>query len=126
MRLAHARIVTDDVRRLTQFYKDVTGLSPVGDDRYVEFHAPELTLAISSQEMIDLHGAGAAKPRENRSVILDFEVEDVDLERNRLENVIGEFVLEPVTHPWGNRAMLFRDPDGNLINMITPPRPAKA
>jgi catechol 2,3-dioxygenase-like lactoylglutathione lyase family enzyme len=125
MRFAHARIVTDNVPRLTQFYMDVTGLTPIGDDRYVEFHAPALPLAISSQQMIDLHGAGAAKSRENRSVILDFEVEDVDLERTRLQNIVSEFVLEPVTQPWGNRAMLFRDPDGNLINMFTSPRPAK-
>ncbi|NOU86214.1 VOC family protein, partial [Paenibacillus sp. LMG 31460] len=22
--------------------------------------------------------------------------------------------------PWGNRAVLFRDPDGNLVNLFTP------
>ena len=22
--------------------------------------------------------------------------------------------------PWGNRSILFRDPDGNLVNFITP------
>jgi hypothetical protein len=22
--------------------------------------------------------------------------------------------------PWGNRSMLFRDPDGNLVNLFTP------
>jgi hypothetical protein len=27
-------------------------------------------------------------------------------------------VLPPTDLPWGNRAMLFRDPDGNLINMF--------
>jgi hypothetical protein len=29
-------------------------------------------------------------------------------------------VTEPTTMPWGNRALLFRDPDGNLINLFTP------
>jgi hypothetical protein len=24
------------------------------------------------------------------------------------------------TVPWGNRAWLFRDPDGNLVNLFTP------
>ena len=98
-----------------------------GAGRYVEFHGPELTLAISSQHMIDLHSAGATTPAANRSMILDFEVEDVDAERTRLQNIIGEFVLEPTTQPWGNRAMLFRDPDGNLINIFAVPHaPAKA
>jgi catechol 2,3-dioxygenase-like lactoylglutathione lyase family enzyme len=120
VKLAHARIVTNDVPRLTRFYKEVTGMTPVGDDRYVEFHGPELTLAISSQRMIDLHSAGATKPESNRSLILDFEVKDVDEERRRLQGAIREFVLEPTTQPWGNRSMLFRDPDGNLINFFAP------
>jgi uncharacterized glyoxalase superfamily protein PhnB len=53
-------------------------------------------------------------------VILDFEVEDVDAERLRLrlQAIVAEFVMEPKTQPWGNRSMLFRDPDGNLINMF--------
>ncbi len=25
--------------------------------------------------------------------------------------------------PWGNRSLLFRDPDGNLINFFTPVTP---
>jgi catechol 2,3-dioxygenase-like lactoylglutathione lyase family enzyme len=118
MKFAHARIVTNDVPGLTRFYEKVTGIASAGNDRYVEFHAPDLTLAISSQHMIDLHSAGATAPQANRSVILDFEVEDVDAERVRLQNIVREFVLEPTTQSWGNRAMLFRDPDGNLINVF--------
>jgi catechol 2,3-dioxygenase-like lactoylglutathione lyase family enzyme len=121
MRLAHARIVTNDVPALSRFYQEITGAAPEGDDRYVELHAPHVTLAISSQRMIDLHGAGATAPASNRSVILDFEVEDVDRERARLSRVVDSFVLEPTTQPWGNRSMLFRDPDGNLINFFSRP-----
>jgi catechol 2,3-dioxygenase-like lactoylglutathione lyase family enzyme len=122
MKLAHARIVTNDVPTLTRFYRDLTGMTPTGDDVYVEFHGSALTLAISSQRMIERHSAGATVPAANRSVILDFEVADVDQERARLAGLVSEFVLEPTTQPWGNRAMLFRDPDGNLINMFAPAR----
>jgi catechol 2,3-dioxygenase-like lactoylglutathione lyase family enzyme len=125
MKLARARIVTNDVPGLTRFYREVTGMTRKGDDVYVEFHAPALTLAISSQKMIDRHSAGATTPAANRSMILDFEVADVDEERARLENIVREFVLEPTTQPWGNRAMLFRDPDGNLINMFAVARAPK-
>jgi hypothetical protein len=48
-------------------------MAPVGDNRYLEFHKPELTLAISSKRMIDRHGAGATTPRANCSVILVLE-----------------------------------------------------
>ncbi len=120
MKLHQTRIVTNDVPGLTRFYQEVTGMTPVGDDRYVEFHAPAFALAISSQRTIDQHSAGVTMPAANRSVILDFEVDNVDAERARLGKLIGKFVLEPTTQPWGNRSMLFRDPDGNLINFFTP------
>jgi len=119
MKFAHARLVTQDVPGLVRFYRELTGMSLVGDDRYAELYGPQLCLAISNQRMIELHCAGAATARANRSVILDFEVADLDRERARLENLVNSFVLEPTTQPWGNRSMLFRDPDGNLINFFS-------
>ena len=47
-------------------------------------------------------------------------VDDVDAEWTRLRDVLADVVAEPTTMPWGNRALLFRDPDGNLINLFTP------
>jgi catechol 2,3-dioxygenase-like lactoylglutathione lyase family enzyme len=120
MKLAQIRIVTDDVPALTRFYQDVTGMTPNGDSRYVEFQTPTLALAISSVRMINQHSGGTAVPAANRTVILDFEVEDVDAERVRLASLIREFVLEPADRPWGNRSLMFRDPDGNLINFYSP------
>ena len=38
----------------------------------------------------------------------------------KLKNVVSAFVQEPTTMPWGNRSLLFRDPDGNLVNFFTP------
>jgi hypothetical protein len=37
----------------------------------------------------------------------------------RLSVLVEEFVLEPTDQPWGNRSLMFRDPDGNLINFFT-------
>ena len=38
-----------------------------------------------------------------------------------------ELVKEPTTMPWGNRSLLVRDPDGNLVNFFAPVTPeAKA
>lgn len=33
---------------------------------------------------------------------------------------VATFVNEPTMMPWGNRSLLFRDPDGNLGNLFTP------
>src|SRR5437899_8544835 len=79
-------------------------------------------LAITSQRKLDARTPGAATPAAKRSLIVDFRVEDVDRERARLGPIVRRFVLEPTDQPWGNRAMLFRDPDGNLVNVFHPIR----
>jgi catechol 2,3-dioxygenase-like lactoylglutathione lyase family enzyme len=117
MKLTQTRIVTQNVPSLARFYEELTGIVPDGSDEYVEFCIGGAGgLAICSKRSADMFGGGAAAPASNRSVILDFEVENVDKERIRLQQVIKEFVLEPTNQPWGNRSMVFRDPDGNLIN----------
>jgi hypothetical protein len=34
--------------------------------------------------------------------------------------MVHDWVQAPTTMPWGNRSILFRDPDGNLVNLFTP------
>ena len=123
MKLSFARIVTRDVRALADFYRSATGITPnFLSDAYVEFVAEGATLAISSQQTMEQFGAHAAEAGSNRSVIFDFRVEDVDRERERIRKLVKDVVLEPTNQPWGNRSMLFRDPDGNLVNFFAPVR----
>lgn len=119
MRLAQARIVTADVPRLARFYENVLGAPAAGSEEYVELRTGGARLAISSQHAVNIYCKCAAVPGQNRSLILDFEVENVDAECRRLGDSVGPLVLEPTTQPWGNRSMLFRDPDGNLINLYS-------
>jgi uncharacterized glyoxalase superfamily protein PhnB len=61
------------------------------------------------------------RPADNHSAIIEFRVDDVDTLYRRLADVIdASLVQEPTTMPWGNRSLLFRDPDGNLVNFFTP------
>ena len=116
------RVITDDVEQLTAFYEQVTGLtarrlSPV----FAELVTPGATLAIGATATVGLFGQGSAVPAANRSAIIEFLVDDVDAEFTRLREVIdGRVVQEPTTMPWGNRSLLFRDPDGTLVNLFTP------
>ncbi len=73
-----------------------------------------------ADKTVPLFGAGSAEPGANRSAIIEFLVDDVDAEYERLRGHVGEVVTAPTTMPWGNRALLFRDPDGNLVNLFTP------
>jgi predicted enzyme related to lactoylglutathione lyase len=118
MKLACTRIVTDHVSVLTSFYECITGITAAGcREHYVEIETSAGMLAICSRDSVILFNAGAAEPEANHSLILEFEVTDVDKERTRLAGVVNGFVMEPTNQPWGNRSMLFRDPDGNLINV---------
>ena len=72
-----------------------------------------------------MSNAGALSAGANRSAVLEFQVDDVDAERSRLKASLVKLVQEPTDQPWGNRSMLFRDPDGNLINLFTPTSPAR-
>ncbi len=115
------RIITDDIKRLVQFYEAVSGLPARWyTDEFAELATPSCTLAIASKRTMDLFGAGAARAADNHSAIIEFRVADVDAEFTRLRELVGDVVQTPTTQPWGNRSWLFRDPDGNLVNFFTP------
>lgn len=121
MNFLSVRIITSDVSRLVEFYEAITGLSATRyTDDFAELATPACTLAIGSERTVALFGAGSARPAANHSCIIEFRVDDVDKDFARLGKVVSEFVQQPTTMPWGNRSLLFRDPDGNLINFFTP------
>ncbi|WP_410574737.1 VOC family protein [Amycolatopsis sp. cmx-4-61] len=127
MKLASVRIVTENPSTLTSFYRTITKTDPIfpfGGADYAELQTEGSTLALVSVAGVNRYNAGAATPAANHSAILEFEVDDVDAERRRLQDCVSDWVQEPTDQPWGNRSMLFRDPDGNLINFYTPASPA--
>jgi len=122
MNFVSIRIITADIKRLAGFYEQITGI-PVRmyTEDYGELKTAACTLAMGSTRTLQLFGGDVARPSENHSAILEFRVGDVDVEYRRLVEVIGNsLVQEPKTMPWGNRSLLFRDPDGNLVNFFTP------
>jgi catechol 2,3-dioxygenase-like lactoylglutathione lyase family enzyme len=115
------RVITDDVKGMVDFYERITGATARwGNELFAELRTPAGTVAIASTRTMELFGAHAAHGADNRSVIVEFRVDDVDGEAAKLRGLGVELVLEPTTQPWGNRSVLFRDPDGNLVNFFTP------
>jgi len=119
------RIITDDVARLAGFYERATGVPAAWpNENFAELTTSSATLAIASTRTVPLFAPGAARPADNNTVIIEFLVDDVDGVHQNLAGFVGDFVNEPTTMPWGNRSLLFRDPDGNLVNFFTPVTPA--
>ncbi|MFF3559672.1 VOC family protein [Streptomyces sp. NPDC002574] len=119
------RIITSDVARLAEFYEKATGVPATrATEDFAELTTPHATLAIASTRTVPLFAPGSARPADNHSVIIEFLVDDVDRVHGNLTGFVADFVNEPTTMPWGNRSLLFRDPDGNLVNFFTPVTPA--
>ena len=122
MNLASIRVITADINRLVRFYEKISGI-PVTmyTEDFGELRTATCTLAIGSTRTLRLYGGDMARPADNHTAIIEFLVTDVDAEYRKLSTLIGEsLVQEPTTMPWGNRSLLFRDPDGNLVNFFTP------
>jgi len=122
MYLASIRIITEDLDRLSGFYELVTGVpadrpAPV----FAEIRTSSAVLAIGTTDTVVMLGDRAPRPGRNDSTIIEFAVSDVDAEFERLRASLNDVVLEPTTMPWGNRSALFRDPDGNLVNLFSRP-----
>ena len=119
------RIITGDIKRLVGFYERATGVPAAwSTEDFAELSTARATLAIGSTRTVPLFAPGAAQPADNRSVIIEFLVEDVDQSYKNLVGFVDDFVQPPTTMPWGNRSLLLRDPDGNLVNFFTPVTPA--
>jgi predicted enzyme related to lactoylglutathione lyase len=126
MQLTSVRIITGIIDPMVKFYEAVTGISAtVYTPDFAEIKTLQATLAIGSMNTLAFFGdSELAKPAENRSAIIEFRVDDVDASYEAIKEYIKpNLVQQPTTMPWGNRSLLFRDPDGNLVNFFTPVNP---
>jgi predicted enzyme related to lactoylglutathione lyase len=129
MELVQSRIVTDDVERLAGFYARLIGVPVALNEYYVEVPAGPMSVGFSKRRFTEYHrcpGAAGGATRDGRQdrgpeTILDFAADDVDAEYERIKALGVEWVMPPATQPWGNRSMIFRDPEGNLINVFSRP-----
>jgi predicted enzyme related to lactoylglutathione lyase len=121
MNLVSIRMITDDVDGVVGFYERITSIEATRyTPQFAELNMPSFTLAIGHTDTVTAFGEGAARAADNHTVIIEFAVDDVDGEYERLRPMVAEWVQAPTTMPWGNRSILFRDPDGNLVNYFTP------
>ena len=123
MDLVSIRIITANVKALVNFYEQVTGMPAVEyTPDFAELKTRSGTLAIGSTNTLQFFGGEeVAKAAQNHSAIIEFRVDDVDQDYRRLADLLQPYLVQkPTTMPWGNKSLLFRDPDGNLVNLFTP------
>ncbi len=122
MKLSHACLITRDLAGLRDFYREVLQVEPTSyQEEYVEFPTAGAILSLYKQESLDQTVPGAMQAGANKSLMLEFEVADVDQEYARLKQskLPIAWVMPPNTFPWGNRSIYFRDPEGNMLNFYS-------
>jgi len=120
MKFASTRLIAADIKGMVAFYEMVTGLSadwlaPV----FAEIVTPAATLAIGSAETVALWKEGSAEPGANRTAYIEFQVEDIDADYERLKDKV-QLVHELKMMPWGNKTFQFRDPEGTAVSLYMP------
>jgi catechol 2,3-dioxygenase-like lactoylglutathione lyase family enzyme len=121
--LANVCLITNNPKRLVDFYEPILQAKAKWSGKdYAEFRTTIGVLAVFAAEAQEKYIPGSARAAQDRSVILEFSVADVDLEYKRLQSLVRVWVKPPTTQPWGTRSIYFRDPDGNLVDFFTPPK----
>jgi uncharacterized glyoxalase superfamily protein PhnB len=120
MKFASTRLIAADIKGMVAFYEMVTGLpadwlAPV----FAEIVTPGATLAIGSAETVALWKEGSAEPGANRTAYVEFQVEDIDADYERLKDKV-QLVHELKVMPWGNKTFQFRDPEGTAVSLYMP------
>lgn len=114
--MAVSRIVPNlparDPAALAGFWQAVLGLDPVMDHGFI------VTLAGDAPQSVQLSlasegGSGTDLPA------LSVEVDDLNATLSRARAAGAAITYGPVAEPWGVRRFFMRDPEGNLVNILS-------
>jgi predicted enzyme related to lactoylglutathione lyase len=122
--LAQVRFVATAIEPIAAFYAALLDISVPLNEHYLEMPAGMASVGFSRVGFTEDRGPHAARPAalaaREKETILDLTADDVDVEYPRIDALGVTWVMPPTTQPWGRRSMLFRDPDGHLINVSSP------
>ena len=102
-------LMTKDVKKLADFYKEIlqTVSDDSDDDIHQEIHTKGASFAILKNDETDRSG--------NSNMTMIFTVDNVDYEYERLKKNGVKILDIPTIQPWGAKNMRFLDPDGNFV-----------
>jgi predicted enzyme related to lactoylglutathione lyase len=106
-----ANLTAPDPVGLARFYAEVFGLELPFDMGWIAF------LSRDASQKIELHtasqgGSGTQLP------VISIGVDDLEAAEAAVRAAGAEVVYGPASEPWGLRRFFFRDPAGNLVNVV--------
>ncbi len=108
MKIGEVCLLTNDVRRLADFYKKLLGTDNGSDDGTHQFILTEGTA-------LSIYNDGTVKNNQNQNICLAFTVEDIEKAYEKVLASGARIIDPPTQRPWGAINMSFYDPDGNMI-----------
>jgi len=110
-------IWTDKLERLLPFYRDQLGLRPHSlRPDFVAFRFGDVRLSIG------VHSAVSGPTREPHRIMVNLAVRDIHESYRQLRAKGVEFIRPPEREHWGGWVATFRDPDGNLLQLLQQPQ----
>ena len=107
MKIDEVCLLTNDVRRLADFYKRLLETENNSNDETHQF-------ILTEGSALTVYNDGSAKNNHNQNVSLAFTVEDMDKEYQKLRSLGVRIIEESKRRPWGAVNMSFYDPDNNM------------
>ena len=101
-----------DLKKAAKFYEETVGLEKKYEfSSYVGFECGGVEIGLSPS----LKGKQTA---DLPAPSVDFLVDDVDGEYNRLKRKGVRFIKEVYDETWGGKQATFTDPDGNILEIV--------
>ncbi len=119
MRFNGICLVSPNVKRLREFYESALRVEAEGNDVHVKLETAGAVLSIFSESGMEQMAPGSIKNYGHGGFTIEFEVQNIDEEYDRLRSMNVPIVKMPTTQPWGRRSVWFRDPDGNIVNFFS-------
>ena len=108
MTIGEVCLLTNDVLRLTGFYKQLLGVENGSNDETHQF-------IISEGTALTVYNDGTVKNNRNQNICLAFTVDNIDGEYEKVLALGTEIIEPPTKRPWGAINMSFYDPDNNMV-----------
>lgn len=118
-------IQTDDVEGTAEFYKTHFGfVSRFDSDWYIHLQSEtdeHVNLAVLQHDHETIPASGRGK---TSGVIINFEIDDVDKEYNKMKTAGVSIIKDLQNEAFGQRHFIAQDPNGILIDVIKPIPPS--
>ena len=110
---------TGNLDVMFDFYHDVVGL-PL-HARHDDFIAFEFGGFREFRFNLGLHGNVQGESRDPYRIMANFGVDDIDEAYRRMSSYGVEFLRPPEQEHWGGWVATFKDPDGNILQLLQLP-----